>query len=82
MAISALLFATLFAYIAGSPFILQGAFGLTPQQFGLAFSANAVGLIAATQLNPVLLRRYPPMKILAAAIAWPSSAASRCSSPR
>lgn len=68
VAISALLFATLFAYIAGSPFILQGAFGLTPQQFGLAFSANAVGLIAATQLNPVLLRRYAPMRILAAAI--------------
>ena len=69
VAISALVFATLFAYIAGSSFILQGMFGLTPQQFGLAFSANAVGLILATQLNPVLLRSFPSMKILAAAVA-------------
>ena len=50
--VAGLMFATLFAYIAGAPFILQGLYGLTPQQFGLAFSANAVGMIAMTQLNP------------------------------
>ena len=69
VAISALLFATLFAYISGSPFILQGLYELSPQQFGLAFSANAVGLIIATQLNPLLLRRYRPMTILSVAVA-------------
>ena len=69
VAISALLFATLFAYISGSPFILQGLYELSPQQFGLAFSANAVGLILATQLNPLLLRRYRPMTILSVAVA-------------
>lgn len=68
VAIAGLLFATLFAYISGSPFILQGIYGLTPQQFGLAFSANAVGLIIATQLNPVLLRSFAPIRILAAAV--------------
>jgi DHA1 family bicyclomycin/chloramphenicol resistance-like MFS transporter len=67
VAVSALLFGTIFAYVAGSPFILQGLYGLSPQQFGLAFSANAVGLIIATQINPALLRRFAPLQILSAA---------------
>lgn len=66
--VSGLMFATLFAYISGAPFILQELFGLTPQQFGLAFSANAVGLIAMTQLNPLLVRRISPARILFAAV--------------
>jgi MFS transporter, DHA1 family, multidrug resistance protein len=55
--VSGLMFATLFAYVAGAPFLLQEIFGLSPQQFGLAFSSTAVGLILMTQLNPILLRR-------------------------
>ena len=69
VAVAALVFAVLFAYVAGSPFILQGLYGLTPQQFGLTFGGNAVGLVLATQLNPVLLRRYRPVQILSAAVA-------------
>src|SRR5215208_7279109 len=55
------MFATLFAYVAGAPFVLQEMFGLSPQQFGVAFSSNALGLILMTQLNPVLLRRFSPV---------------------
>lgn len=69
VAVAALVFAVLFAYVAGSPFILHGLYGLTPQQFGLTFGGNASGLGLATQLNPVLLRRYRPVQILAAAVA-------------
>ena len=69
VAVAALVFAVLFAYVAGSPFILQGLYGLTPQQFGIAFGANAIGLVLATQLNPMLLRRYRPVQILAVAVA-------------
>lgn len=54
----------LFAYVAGSSFVFQGQFGLDAQQFGLAFGAGAVWLIAATQLNPVLLGRLRPDQIL------------------
>ena len=68
VAVAALVFAVLFAYVAGSPFILQGLYGLTPQQFGIAFGANAIGLVLATQLNPMLLRRYRPVQILSAAV--------------
>jgi MFS transporter, DHA1 family, multidrug resistance protein len=68
VAVAALMFSVLFAYIAGSSFILQGMYGLTPQQFGLAFSSTAVGLIIATQLNPLLLKRWTPIQILSAAV--------------
>lgn len=66
--VAGLMFAALFAYISGAPFVLQGLFHLSPQQFGLAFSANAVGLILMTQLNPLLVRRYGPVRVLFAAV--------------
>jgi len=66
--VSGLMFATLFAYISGAPFILQELFSLTPQQFGLAFSANAIGLVVMTQLNPLLIRRTSPVTVLFAAV--------------
>jgi len=66
--VSSLMFATLFTYIAGAPFLLQEIFGLSPQQFGLAFSSTAVGLILMTQLNPILLRRYSPVRVLTAGV--------------
>jgi DHA1 family bicyclomycin/chloramphenicol resistance-like MFS transporter len=66
--VAGLMFATLFAYIAGSPFILQELYQLTPQQFGVAFSANAFGLIVMTQVNPVLVRRHGPVKVLTGAV--------------
>lgn len=60
--------AALFAYVAGSSFVFQERYGLDEQQFGLAFGAGAVGLIAATQLNVRLLRRYSPQRILVGAL--------------
>jgi DHA1 family bicyclomycin/chloramphenicol resistance-like MFS transporter len=66
--VAGLMFATLFAYIAGAPFLLQEIFGLSPQQFGLAFSSTAVGLILMTQVNPILLRRYSPVQVLTAGV--------------
>lgn len=59
----------LFAYVSGSSFVFQQHYGLSEQQFGLAFGAGAVGLIATSQLNVVLLRRYDPHQILRTALA-------------
>ena len=56
----------LFSYVSGSAFVYQGEFGLDEQQFGLLFGAGAFWLIAATQLNPVLLRRWSPQQMLVA----------------
>jgi DHA1 family bicyclomycin/chloramphenicol resistance-like MFS transporter len=58
----------LFGYIAGASFVYQEQFGLDRGQFALAFSSGAVWLIAATQLNPVLLRRFEPRQVLTGAI--------------
>jgi MFS transporter, DHA1 family, multidrug resistance protein len=54
----------LFGYVAGSSFVFQEEFGLDEQQFGLLFGAGALFLIAATQLNAALLRRFEPRVLL------------------
>ncbi|WP_084531513.1 multidrug effflux MFS transporter [Nocardia miyunensis] len=53
----------LWAYIAGSSFVMQGQFGLTSQTYGFAFAAGAVVLIGASQLNVALLKRWSPLRI-------------------
>jgi DHA1 family bicyclomycin/chloramphenicol resistance-like MFS transporter len=62
--VAGLTMAGLFSYVSGSAFVYQGEFGLDEQQFGLLFGAGAFWLIAATQLNPLLLRRWSPQQLL------------------
>jgi MFS transporter, DHA1 family, multidrug resistance protein len=50
-------FGALFAYIPGSPFVLEKIYGVSPQVFSLVFAINSALLIAATQVvNRVVLR--------------------------
>ncbi|WP_059021937.1 multidrug effflux MFS transporter [Mycobacterium sp. M26] len=58
----------LFAYISAAPFVLQGRHGLDQQSFALVFGAGAIALIAATQFNVVLLRRFSPQRIMVTAL--------------
>jgi DHA1 family bicyclomycin/chloramphenicol resistance-like MFS transporter len=58
----------IFAYVAGSSFVFQDQYGLSEQQFGLAFGAGSIALIGGTQLNGLLLRWYQPRLILATAL--------------
>jgi DHA1 family bicyclomycin/chloramphenicol resistance-like MFS transporter len=67
--VAGLTMASLFSYVAGSSFVYQRQFGLDEQQFGLLFGAGAVWLIAATQANPLLLRRWSPAQVLTAGTA-------------
>jgi len=67
--VAGLTMAALFSYVAGAPFVYQDEFGLDQQQFGLLFGAGAVWLIAATQLNPLALRRFAPSQVLLAGVA-------------
>ena len=66
--VAGLTMAGLFGYVAGSSFVFQQQFGLDQQQFGLAFGAGAIFLIAATQLNAYLLRTFEPGTLLLAAL--------------
>lgn len=74
--VAGLSMAALFTYVSGSSFVYQRQFGLDEQEFGLLFGAGAVWLIAATQLNPVLLRRWSPGHVLLAATAAGTVAAA------
>ncbi|MFC3070665.1 multidrug effflux MFS transporter [Phenylobacterium soli] len=59
--------ATLFTYISASPELLIQTYGISPQAFGWVFGANAAGLIAANQVNRIILRRATPDEVLARA---------------
>lgn len=61
---AALAGAGMFAYIAGSPALLIGVYGIPPEHFGWVFGINALGYIAASQLNARLLRHTPLITLL------------------
>ena len=61
---SGLVLGAMFAYIAGSSFVFTQLYGLSTPQYGLLFGLNASGLIAASQLNNWLLRRYSFAQLL------------------
>ena len=58
----------MFAYISGSPFVLQDIYGASPQLFSVMFAANALGIVAASQANRALLRRLEPRAMLRGAL--------------
>ena len=64
-----LAFGAMFAYISGSPFVIQDIYGASPQLFSVMFAGNALGLVLASQVNRALLRRLEPRAILRAATA-------------
>jgi MFS transporter, DHA1 family, multidrug resistance protein len=70
-----LAFGAMFAYISGSPFVLQDIYGASPQLFSVMFACNALGLVAASQANRALLRRVEPGAILRGALSVQALAA-------
>jgi MFS transporter, DHA1 family, multidrug resistance protein len=48
-------FASLFAYVAASPFVVQEIYGASPQTFSLLFGLNSIGLIVVGQINGKIL---------------------------
>jgi DHA1 family bicyclomycin/chloramphenicol resistance-like MFS transporter len=64
--------AGMFAYIAGSPFVLIQLGGIPPEDFGWAFGANALGFVAASQLNARALRTQAPSRLLRHALWVPA----------
>jgi DHA1 family bicyclomycin/chloramphenicol resistance-like MFS transporter len=74
MFVAGLAMSAVMSYVSGASFVFQEQFGLNQQQFGLAFSSGAIWLILASQLNPVLLRRFEPPQLLLGAIATAAAA--------
>jgi DHA1 family bicyclomycin/chloramphenicol resistance-like MFS transporter len=61
-------FAAMFSYIAGSSFVLEDIYGVSAQAYGLIFGMNALGIVAASQLNRALIGRASPRQLLAAGV--------------
>lgn len=55
---------SMFAYIAGSPFVLQNIYGVSPQQFSVIFAVNGAGIIIAAQLTGKLSAIYDEARLL------------------
>jgi DHA1 family bicyclomycin/chloramphenicol resistance-like MFS transporter len=56
--------AAMFAYISGSPFVIQNIFGVSPQMFSLFFAVNGLGIIIAGQITGRLAGRISERKLL------------------
>jgi DHA1 family bicyclomycin/chloramphenicol resistance-like MFS transporter len=66
--IAGMTFSGLFAYLSSSSFLFQDIYGLNPQQFGLLFAVNSVGIVAGVQASSRLAKWVGPQWILFGAI--------------
>ena len=61
-------FGAMFAYIAGSSFVVETIHHGSAQLFSAIFAVNGIGIVAASQLNRLLLRRTSARRLLAAGV--------------
>jgi DHA1 family bicyclomycin/chloramphenicol resistance-like MFS transporter len=65
---NAFVFAAMFAYISGSPFVLETIHGLSAEQYSMVFAVNALGLVAAAQASGRLVRHVDTRSLLGAGV--------------
>ena len=64
--IGGMTFTGLFGYLSTSSFLFQEVYGFSPQEFGILFGVNSVGVIIGVQTSSRLMRGpVPPQWILA-----------------
>ena len=61
-------FAAMFPYIAGSPFVLEEVYGLSPQSYGAVFGGNAFGIMLSSQASRLLVSRLGARRLLLAGL--------------
>lgn len=62
--VQACIMSSMFAYIAGSPFVLQNIYKVSAQQFSLLFALNGIGIIIASQLTGRLAGKVKGVHLL------------------
>lgn len=67
--------AGVFAYVAGTPFIYQNIYGVTPTVFAILFASNGISLIIGSQLVGRLSQRISEQTLLLSGL-WLALAAS------
>ncbi len=60
--------ASFFVYLANSPFVLIGHYGLSPSVYSLFFSVNAVAFFAVSQLTGTLTERFGLRRVVWVAV--------------
>ncbi|WP_434751449.1 multidrug effflux MFS transporter [Paenibacillus amylolyticus] len=60
--------AGMFAYISGSPFVLQKIYGVSPQLFSICFAINGAGIILASQIAGRLAGKVSETRLLIAGL--------------
>jgi DHA1 family bicyclomycin/chloramphenicol resistance-like MFS transporter len=66
--IAGMTFSGLFAYLSSSSFLFQDIYGLNPQEFGVLFAVNSVGVVLGVQASSRLAKWVGPQWILFGAI--------------
>jgi MFS transporter, DHA1 family, multidrug resistance protein len=61
--VNGILFSGVFAYVAGTPFIYQNMYGISPQLFSVLFALNGLGIILGSQLVKRLAGRMDERRI-------------------
>lgn len=54
----------LYAYIAGSPHVFMELYGVSEKQYGWIFGIIAMGLVIASQVNTLLLKKHTSQQIV------------------
>lgn len=65
--VGSLNFGGLFAYLSASTFLFQDIYGFSPQEYGILFGINSLGIVAGVQISSRLIRRVAPQWIVAGA---------------
>lgn len=62
--IGGMTFSGLFAYLSASSFLFQDVYGLDPQQYGILFAVNSIGVVIGVQVSSRLAKYIGPQWIL------------------
>lgn len=65
--VGSLNFGGLFAYLSASTFLFQKVYGFSPQEYGVLFGINSLGIVAGVQISSRLIKRIAPQWIVAGA---------------
>lgn len=66
--IAGMTFSGLFAYLTSTPLLFQQVYGMSAQEFGLAFAINSVGVVLGVQSSSRLAKYLAPQWILLGAV--------------
>ena len=66
--VAGMTFSGLFAYLSSSSFLFQEIYNFSPQQFGLLFAINSVGIVIGVQTSSRLAKYIGPQWILLGAV--------------